>query len=96
MTESESTTTTDADASTADRNRTRSGRDVVEYVQWGTLVVLVGLSVVALLQFYSSASAAIATWVAPAYEPAFQAAFNLVVLLVCAAGISVLARELRD
>ncbi len=70
--------------------------DVFAYLQWGALVVLVSLAVVALLRFYTSASAAIAAWAAPAYEPAFQASFNLVVLLVCAVGVSLLARELRD
>jgi hypothetical protein len=69
---------------------------VVEYLQWGALAVFVVLAAVSLFKFYASATAAIATWVAPAYEPAFQAAFNLGVLLVSAAGASVLARRLGE
>jgi hypothetical protein len=86
-----------SDDATTDRHESAAeSADVMTYIQWGALVVLVALAVVALLRFYTSASAAIAAWVVPAYEPAFQASFNLVVLLACGVGVSLLARELRD
>lgn len=71
-------------------------RDVVTWLYWGALGVLGLLAAVALLQFYSSASTAIGVWVADRFEPVIQAAFNLVVLLAAAAGISLVVRELRE
>jgi hypothetical protein len=70
------------------------GRDAVDYLQWVALVVLALLALVATFRFYTSASRAIGIWIASDFEPIFQAAFNLAVLLAAAAGISVLARRI--
>lgn len=69
-------------------------RDVVRYLYWTALAALVLLAAVALLRFYLSASRAISVWVTREYRPLFQAAFNLVVLLVTGVGISLLVRRL--
>lgn len=67
---------------------------VAEYLLKGTLVLLVVLGVVATLQFYLSATRAIAQLAGDQYRPLFQAAFNLVVLLVAGIGISWQVRRL--
>lgn len=74
--------------------RHEEGRDVVAYLYWAALAALALLALVALLQFYLSASRAITIWVTREYRPLFQAAFNLVVLLVTGVGISLLVRRL--
>ncbi len=59
--------------------------------------LLAGLSLLALvaaLQFYLNASSTINQWVTREYRSIFQATFNLVVLLVTAAGISRQVRRL--
>lgn len=71
-----------------------TNRDVVRTLYWVALGALVLLAAVALLQFYLSASRAISIWVTREYRPLFQAAFNLAVLLVAGAGISVVVRRL--
>ena len=67
---------------------TDDGRNVARLLNY---LLLAGLSVFALaaaVQFYLNAAATIGRWVAPAYRSAFQAAFNLAVLLVTVAGAS--------
>ncbi len=44
---------------------------------------------------YFAASRVISVWISPDFEPVFQAAFNLVVLLLAATGIIVFARRRR-
>ena len=90
-----------SDAAEQDRTGTDGGTDptagetsVFEQLQWGALVLLVVAAVVSAAQFYRSATRSIAVWVGPGYQPLVMAAFNLVVLLLAAAGISVLARRL--
>jgi len=63
-------------------------RDLVRYARYALLGGLTLLALVATLRFYFAASNAIDIWVARQYRPLFQAAFNLVVLLVAAVGIS--------
>jgi hypothetical protein len=46
-------------------------------------------------RFYFAASNAVSYWVAEPYESAFQAAFNLVVLLLVGAGIVRQVRRMR-
>ena len=67
--------------------------NVWRYLRLGAIGLLSLLALVATLQLYWNASAAIGEWVAPAYVPVFQAAFNLVVLLAALAGLAVLARR---
>lgn len=67
---------------------------VRRYLLKGALVVLGLLGVVATIQFYSSATSAINILVAEEFQPIFQAAFNLVVLLGVGLGIALVVREL--
>lgn len=66
---------------------------LAEYVELGTLAGLLLLGIVAAFGFYTSASTAIDRLVTAEYRPMFQAAFNLVVLLVAALGVSVVLRR---
>jgi len=68
---------------------------VAEYLLKGALVLLVVLGVVATLQFYLSATRAIAQLAGDEYRPLFQAAFNLVVLLAAGIGVAQVVRRLR-
>jgi hypothetical protein len=52
------------------------------------------LAVVAVVQLYASVNATINTFIADEYRSLFRVAFNLVVLLASAIGISWTAREL--
>jgi hypothetical protein len=85
------------DTTTTEQRRTDGpDRDTIEaYLQWGVLVALLLLAAASLIGFYSNATDAISLWVAPKYEPLFQAAFNLAVLLTAALGISYVLRSLR-
>jgi len=88
--------TTDATAATAktaptgdsDDDSNEGTSDLVRYARYALLGGLTLLALVATLRFYFAASNAIDIWVARQYRPLFQAAFNLVVLLVAAVGIS--------
>ncbi len=70
----------------------RSGK-LPTYLVWGAVVVLFALAVVATAGLYSSVGRVIDIWIAPDYQPLFRAAFNLAVVLACAAGLSVLLRR---
>lgn len=65
------------------------------YLMWTAVALLALLAVVATFRVYTSASTAIARFVAPDFRPLFQAAFNLVVLLLAVAGITGLLRRLQ-
>ena len=67
--------------------------EVWRYLRLGAIGLLALLALVATFQLYTNTSAAIARWVSPTYVPVFQAAFNLVVLLLALAGLAVLARR---
>ena len=67
--------------------------DVWRYLRLGATGLLAMLALVATFQLYTNTSAAITQWVSPTYVPVFQAAFNLVVLLLALAGLAVLARR---
>jgi len=71
------------------------GRSAAEYAQFGALAVLLLVALVATLQFYFAASAAVSTFVTERYQPLFRAAFNLVVLVAAAAGVTALVRRLN-
>lgn len=66
--------------------------DVWRYLRLGAVGLLSLLAVVATFRLYTSASSAIARWVSPDFVPAFQAAFNLIVLLLALAGLAMLYR----
>jgi hypothetical protein len=68
---------------------------VLSYLQWGGLVALAILAVVAGVGLYTSLSAIIETWVADYYQPFARAAFNFAVLLVAVAGMFALLRRVR-
>lgn len=67
--------------------------DVWRYLRLGAIGLLSLLALVATTKLYTNTSAAIAQWVAPTYVPVFQAAFNLVVLLLALSGLAVLAQQ---
>ncbi|MDX1744454.1 MAG: hypothetical protein R3324_00835 [Halobacteriales archaeon] len=69
-------------------------RDLTTTLEWAGVVILGLLAVIATFRFYNAASRAIGRLVSPEYEPLFQAGFNLVILLLAVAGISVLTRRL--
>ncbi|PSQ33475.1 hypothetical protein BRD09_00740 [Halobacteriales archaeon SW_10_68_16] len=69
------------------------GDKLSTYLLWGAVVVLFVLAVVATAGLYSSVGRVIDIWIAPDFQPLFRAAFNLAVVLVCAAGLSVLLRR---
>lgn len=90
---------TETDAETPDRTAgklTDHARDVRTYLHWGALAGFALLAVAATLQLYGSATRAIRIWVSPDFQPVFVAAFNLVVLLVAAIGISLVLRRLNS
>lgn len=61
---------------------------VRRYLDYALLAGLALLALVAAMQFYVNASAAVSRWVTSEYRSLFQALFNLVVLLVVGAVIS--------
>lgn len=73
----------------ADEHRDSAGnRDLVRYARYALLGGLTLLALVATLRFYFAVSNTIDLWVAREYRSLFQAAFNLVVLLLAAISIS--------
>jgi hypothetical protein len=67
---------------------------VVRYLQWGGLLGLGLLAVVATVGLYTSLSSIIDIWVGRQYEPLARAGFNLAVLCVTLAGLLGLLRRL--
>ena len=61
----------------------------------GGVGLLALLAAVATFRVYTSASRAISRFVAPEFQPAFEATFNLAVLLLAIAGIGLLLRRLE-
>jgi hypothetical protein len=79
------------DTEPADEQREHSDGDTIDLVRYARYALLAGLTLVALVatfRFYFAVSNTIDTWVAREYRSLFQAAFNLVVLLVAAIAIS--------
>jgi hypothetical protein len=88
---------TDGGNAVGSADRTQSAtqsRDLRTYLNYAVLVGLCLLALVATLQFYLSASRAIDVWVTPEYRPLFSMLFNLVVLFVVGAGITLQLRRL--
>ncbi|MFC7045911.1 hypothetical protein ACFQH6_11260 [Halobacteriaceae archaeon GCM10025711] len=96
MNETTDTTETDAVESTAEQSEGLNPDRLPRLLALAALAVLSLLAVFALFEFYRSVSWAISVWVAPDYEPIFNAAFNLAVLFAAGVGISALLRRLRD
>ena len=71
-----------------------TGERLTWVVQVGALVVLSLVALLATFRFYFAASEAITVWIADDYVSVFQAAFNLLVLVVCLYGVSLLVRRL--
>ena len=67
--------------------------EVWRYLRLGAIGLLALLALIATVQLYTNTSAAIAGWVSPDWVPVFQAAFNLVVLLLALWGLATLARR---
>ena len=72
------------------------GRDLRRKANYALLAGLSLLALIAALQFYLNTSSVINQWVTREYRSLFQAVFNLVVLLIAAAGISRQVRRLTD
>lgn len=63
-------------------------------IEWGAIAFLAILAALATFRIYTNVSRVISTFVAPEYEPIFQAAFNLAVLLLAVAGIAALSSRM--
>ena len=70
-----------------------SDADAWRYLRLGAIGLLSLLALVSTVQLYTNVSAAIGRWASPDFVPLFQAAFNLVVLLLALAGLAVVARR---
>lgn len=91
-------TTGDDGSTQGNDGRSSRGVDVdrvVDYVQWGGLLALALLAVIAGAGLYSSLSSIIDVWVARQYQPLARAAFNFAVLCVALAGIVGVLGRLR-
>jgi hypothetical protein len=65
------------------------------YLYRGAFVALALFGLFAATQFYLNASRTITVWVADDYRPLFQAAFNLVVVIACGLGLTVLVERFQ-
>ena len=84
-----------ADATPASVDHTTdTGSRLVTFVEYAAFGILCLLALVATFRFYFAASEAIRIWFNRDWVPVFQAAFNLVVLVAAAIGISVLVRRI--
>ncbi len=68
---------------------------MVRYLYRGAFGFLAVLAVVATVQFYLNVSQTISVWIAPDYQPLFQAAFNLSVVVACTLGLVLLVQRVR-
>ncbi|MFC6824339.1 hypothetical protein [Halopelagius fulvigenes] len=66
------------------------------YLNYAVLAGLVLVALVSVFQLYSAVTRTINTFVTPEYRAPFLAAFNLVVLLVVALGISLQLKRLQE
>jgi hypothetical protein len=79
-----------------EQNATVSREKLVGYMFWAAFGLLGLLTAVALFGFYTSVTRVINIWITDQYQPIFNAVFNLVVVLACLVGLSLLVRLLRD
>ncbi|GAB7093056.1 hypothetical protein JCM30237_02080 [Halolamina litorea] len=89
--------TTDTDP-TEDRtdDRTDDGSDLRRTLNYVLLGGLALLGLIATIQLYLNVSSAINQWITYEYRSLFQAAFNLVVLLLVGVGMLWQVQRLRD
>lgn len=92
--DTEATSSSEPGSDTDGTDRSLDPDDALRYLEWAGLALLFLLATLAMFRFYNSAGRAIEVFVADRYESLFQAAFNLVVLLVAVTGISVLVRRM--
>lgn len=78
----------------SDNSRLPDPDEVARYLQWGVLALLVLFALVAAVSLYTNINRIIQVWVTREYQPVFSAAFNLLVLLLAGAGISLLLRRI--
>ncbi|WP_058367667.1 hypothetical protein [Haloparvum sedimenti] len=76
-----------------DEGRTRRLRSLLDKAALGAFVFV---ALVTSIGFYRYTGATVRTWVDPAYQPIVLAAFNLALLFVAAAGVSVQLRRLGE
>lgn len=81
------------DGSAVADTRLPDAQRVSQYLQWALLGGLALFALVAAISLYLSVGRVIDVWIAPEFQPIFNAAFNLLVLLLSAAGISLLLRR---
>ncbi|MUV90298.1 hypothetical protein GJ629_10655 [Halapricum sp. CBA1109] len=95
MTDTQQTQTTDEpfEEYDSDPDAATDRSDAQYYAELLGAGVLLLLGAIAAVGFYTSVSTAISRLVVRQYEPLFQAAFNLVVLLVVGVGLSLLWRR---
>lgn len=67
---------------------------MVRYAQWAAFAFLVLVALLATVRLYFAASATVDTFITRRYRPLFMTGFNLVVLLSCGIGLTVLVRRL--
>jgi len=91
--ETDAAESTAAEPGAGSEDRT-TGERLAWVVQVGALVVLSLVALLATFRFYFAASEAITVWIADDYVSVFQAAFNLLVLVVCLYSVSLLVRRL--
>ncbi|ADE03778.1 uncharacterized protein HVO_2532 [Haloferax volcanii DS2] len=91
----ESTESTEDTIDDEEKNREFAER-MRRFLDYAVLAGLLLLALIAALQFYLNASQTITTWVNPEYRAPFQMAFNLVLLLGAALGVSVQLRRLAS
>ena len=87
------------DDGAADRTteqRSDESRDLRRTLNYVLLAGLSLLALIATLQLYLNVSSVINQWISPEYRSLFQAAFNLVVLLLVGTGMVWQVRRLRS
>ncbi|WP_248896198.1 hypothetical protein [Haloplanus halobius] len=92
-----SDTTPTPDSSTETEEPTDESTDhsrVRRYANYAALLLLGLLAFIAVIRLYLSISNAITTWITHEYRSLFQAAFNLIVLLLAGVGITYQLRRL--
>ncbi|MFW6385493.1 MAG: hypothetical protein ACOCY7_05095 [Halodesulfurarchaeum sp.] len=71
------------------------GDNVQRYLLWGAFVLSLVFVAMAAFNLYFQVGHVINTWIDRAYRPMFQAAFNLVVLLIAAYIAAIVANRLE-
>jgi len=91
------TGTTDGTERTTEDEGSRAAADTLaRYLQLGAVAVLSLLTLIATFRLYQNGSRAVSLWVSPAYEPFFQAGFNLVVVLISVSAVAFLLDRVAD